>query len=170
MRGGAIQSQTVSGLRTRYTPKSRIGHSFVSMAPWLDVVLVLVFLLLLENRLVVQPGVIIELPEAVFTGGISSDLIAVVLSVESGPRGRREQIILFDDERYMMNDEQQLERLQRVLRLRRRHSPESGLIVEADRLVPQGALITLFEMARRAGIRRVDVATQDPRQNMEKGQ
>jgi len=163
MRRGVLNPQTVSGLRTRYAPRSRIGHGLVSMAPWLDVVMILILLVLLENRLVVHPGVLVELPQAAFRDGLRSDLIAVVLSVESGPRGAREEIVFFHDERYVMTDEKQLERLQQAMRSRWRQNPESGLVIESDKKVPQGALITLFEMARRAGIRTVDVATRDPR-------
>jgi len=167
MKQGAISPHSVSGLRTRYVPRSRIGHGFVSMAPWLDVVLVLVFLVMLENRLVVHPGVVIEIPEAPFREGISSDLIAVVLSVEGGAHRRREEIVFFDDDRYIMNNKKQMERLQRALLTHLRRSPESGLVLEADRRVPQGALMDLFEMARRVGIRNVNIAARDPRDSSE---
>jgi len=163
MRRGVISPLAISGLRTRYFPKSRIGHGLVSMAPWIDVVLVLVFLLMLENRLVVEPGVLIELPEAEFREGMGSDLIAVVLSGEERSRRQREEIVLFEDERYVMSDAKQMERLQEALRSRLRGNPDAGLVLEADRRVRQGALVRLFEMARRAGIRTVNLATRDPR-------
>jgi len=156
---GTVKPQTVSGLRTRYTPKSRIGQGFVSLAPWFDVILLALFFVLLETKFVLQPGVTVELPTAPFTGGMRSDLIAVVLSVESQVPGTRDEIVFFDDDRYMVRDEKQMRRLQRTLRARSRKQAESGLIIQADRAVRQGTLAKLLEMARQVGVPRVNLAT-----------
>jgi biopolymer transport protein ExbD len=96
-----------SGLRTKYVPRSRIGQGLISVAPWVDVVLLIVFFLLVGSRVVLQPGVVVALPEGPFTEGTRPGLIAVVLSV-GGEGGRREEIVFFDDERFRMGDVRQL--------------------------------------------------------------
>jgi biopolymer transport protein ExbD len=163
IRKGIVKPQTVSGLRTRYTPKSRIGQGFVGLAPWFDVVLIAVFFVLLETKFVLQPGVVVELPRAPDTGGLSSDLIAVVLSVESGVRGARDEIVFFEDDRYRVSDPRQMNRLQGVLRSRARKSLGSGLVIQADQAVRQGTLAELLEMARQVGVPRVSLATRSGR-------
>jgi biopolymer transport protein ExbD len=158
-------SRTVSGLRTRYVPRSRIGQGFVGVAPWLDVVLIVLFFILLESKFTLQPGVVIDLPEAPFRDGLRSELIAVVLSVESRGQGNREEIVFFGDNRYLVKDADQMHKLRRAfLRGSRRH-PDSGLIIEADKAVYHGTLVKLFNFAGEVGIKQVSIATREERQS-----
>ena len=53
---GKLRTRTAAELRTRYFPKSRIGQGLISVAPWVNIVLLLIFLLLLDRKSVIQPG------------------------------------------------------------------------------------------------------------------
>lgn len=154
-----LSGQTVSGLRTRYFPKSRIGHGLISMAPWFDVVLLMIFFVLIDAKFVLQPGVVIELPEAPVSHGFRSRLRAVVMSTEGLSAGSREETIFFDDERFIVKDEQQLKKLKNRIAKRSAAYPDSGLIILADSHVQHGTLVKLFNMAREVGIKEVNVAS-----------
>ena len=49
-----------NGLRTRFFPKSRIGQGLISMAPWVDLVLLIVFFVLIKGPQIQLGGVLIE--------------------------------------------------------------------------------------------------------------
>ena len=155
------RERTVSGLRTRYFPKSRIGQGLISIAPWFDIILLVFFFVLLDAKFVLQPGVVIDLPEASFSDGLRSGLIAVVLSVESVGGGSGEEIIFFDDERFLVKRDEQMEALKAAFAKGVAKHPDSGLIIQADRHVQHGTLMRLFNMAREVGIRTVNVAARN---------
>jgi biopolymer transport protein ExbD len=150
---------TVSGLRTRYFPRSRIGQGLITVAPWLDVVLLLVCFVLVDARFTIQPGIVLELPDAPFTGGLHSDFVAVVFSIERiGDQGR-EEIVFFDDARFRVDSDEQMQKLEYAFATLQRTHPGMVLIVQADRHVMHGTLVEIFDMARNVGIRKVNLAT-----------
>ena len=101
LRKTAISSYALSGLRTRYFPRFRVGQGLLSVAPWLNLGLLILFFLTLDSKFLLQPGVVIRLPQAPFRDGLHPTLTAVVLSVESGVGGAHEEIVFFDDERFL---------------------------------------------------------------------
>jgi biopolymer transport protein ExbD len=149
---------SVHGLRTRYFPKSRIGHGLVSLAPWLNLVLLLFMFLMLDRRIVLQPGVVVELPEAPFTQGTHIGLVAVILSVNNPDGNGRQEIVFVDDERFLVGQPEQMEGLRRALASRRRQHPDAVLVLEADHAVPHGVVMRVVSMASEVGIRKVNVA------------
>ena len=161
IRRTAISSQVLSGLRTRYFPKSRIGQGLISMAPWLNIVLLIVFFAILDARFVLQPGVVIQLPEAPFTEGLRSGLTAVVLSLETGVPGVREEAVVFDDARFQVSSASQMRRLKQALTAGSYEHPAWGLVILADRHVPLDTVIRLMDMAREAGIKTVNLGTRE---------
>src|ERR1039458_111963 len=90
---------SATGLRTRYLPRSRIGQGLISVAPWVNLALLMFCFLLLNSKLVLQPGVVINLPRAPFREGTGSEMVAAVLSVPGTTRGPREEFIWFNDQR-----------------------------------------------------------------------
>jgi biopolymer transport protein ExbD len=149
---------SVHGLRTRYFPKSRIGHGLVSLAPWLNLVLLLFLFLMLDKRIVLQPGVVVDLPEAPFTQGTHIGLVAVILSVSAPDGSGRQELVFVDDERFLVSEQEQVESLRRALALRRRQHPDAALVLEADRAVPHGVVMRVLRIANEVGIRRINVA------------
>jgi len=150
---------TVSGLRTRYRPRTRIGQGVVAMAPWVDIVLVVVLFAILDSKLVLQPGVVVELPKAPFTGGTQLGLVAVIMSVGSGEPGKRDEIVYFDDERYMAGSEEQLRDLREAMTGRARRRPGSSLVIQADKNVQHGTIVDIMNKALEAGFKDVNIGT-----------
>jgi biopolymer transport protein ExbD len=150
-----------SGLRTRYFPKSRLGQGLISMGPWLNLVLLIVFLLLLDSRTAIQPGIVIDLPRAPFGGGARPDLVAVIFAIDSGHPGKRDEIIFFDDMRFPVRDEAEMTKLRHHLVQEFMGRPGSCLTVQADADVRYGTVMQLCNMAREIGVPQVNMATRE---------
>ena len=159
IRNARATSQTVSGLRTRYFPKSRIGHGLISIAPWVDIVLLLFAFLLLESKFVLQPGTVVHLPSAQFAGGSHPKLVAVLLSVRTPGSNGRQDIVFFDDDRFLMNEPEQMKRFQNAVRRLYARYPDSPLVLHGDVTVDYGALMRILEVVREAGVREVNIAS-----------
>lgn len=150
----------VSDLRTKYFPKNRIGHGLISLAPWLNVVLLLMLFMMLDGKFVtVQQGIVVELPQAPFAGGSRSGLIAVVLSVESTVPGEREETVFFDDARYLVRSGHDMDKLRNAFSVGANSHPDSDLVVKADKRVQYGTIMMLCEMAQAVGIKNVNLAS-----------
>ncbi|MDD4871060.1 MAG: biopolymer transporter ExbD [Kiritimatiellae bacterium] len=158
IRRDKFSSLTASGLRTRYLPKSRIGHGLISVAPWVNIVLLFFFFLLIDRKFVLEPGILIDLPKTTIEQGSPFGMTAVVLSIRGTERDDREEIVFFDDVRYRLKQEEQRKRLQRAFSSRVRDGHEVTLIIQADRKVLHGTVVDLMNMALAAGIDRVNIA------------
>jgi len=143
------------GLRTRFVPKSRMRTGLSSMSPWLDLVLLFFFFLFVESRIVLRPGVIVELPTAEFEEGISGGMIAVVLALES-PEGRSE-VVFFDDEPYAADDEKRMAELKQALDRYHSDHNDTALTIYADKTIEHGTVSGLVRMARDIGLDRVNM-------------
>jgi biopolymer transport protein ExbD len=149
---------TANRLRTRFVPKSRIRHGLVSMSPWLDLVLILLFFLFTESRILLQPGIVVELPAATFEEGVETGMIAVVVALDR-PEGRSE-IVFFDDEPYAVDDEIRMTELKVALADYRKGHTDTALTLYADRTVSHGTVSRLVQMARGVGVERVNMGMQ----------
>jgi len=163
-----MQTQRVSSLearrlRTRFAPKSRIGQGLVSMAPWMDVVLIIILFSLLQSKLVLQPGVVVDLPSAPFTEGTRFGLVAVVLSVGAGEQEQRQNVVFFDDVRFLVGQDDEIAGLEEAFRVSRERHDDDVLIIQVDQHVPHGTVQRVVRVARDAGIARINVATRDSR-------
>jgi biopolymer transport protein ExbD len=128
------------------------------MAPWLDVLLLAAFFVGVHSRVVLQPGVVLDLPEMPFRGGSPYGLMAVVLSVEAGEGSGMEEIVFFDDERFRLSNSSHLVKLEQAFAASVRAHQEADLIIQIDRRVPHGTVMTIVDTARKVGIKRVNVA------------
>ena len=153
-----IRTWGTRGLRTRYTPQSRLGHGMVSTAPWIDVVLLLFIFVLINSRLVLQPGVVVSLPEAPFSQGTAFGLVAVVLSVSDGATGGSKAIVFFDDERFLVGSDEQMEGLAQALAARLKEHPDAPLVLQADQSIAQGIMVEIVNLAAGVGVKQVNVA------------
>ena len=159
IRASLTRRRPVAGLRTRYNPKSRIGQGLVSLAPWFNVMLIMLFLILFESRLVLQPGIVIDLPREPFTDGTRVGFVAVVFSVPGPDKGTREEIVFFDDERFRMASPERFEKLKQALSRRAQTGDPEALVVQADRRVPYETMVRLMDAAREAGFKQINMAT-----------
>lgn len=150
--------QTVSGLKTRYVPKSRIGQGLITVAPWIDVVLLMLFFVLSAYRYVIQPGLIVDLPVGPVMGGSVPNIIAVI-QVEGSPEsGARSEAVFFGGARFVVPNQAQMASLTTAFRERYKERPDEILVIEADQRVPHGVVVRVMNMALKAGFRRVNVA------------
>lgn len=165
IRKGKSSTLTVSGLRTKFYPRTRIGQAFISVGPWIDVIMLLGFFFAVNSEMVLQPGVTVSMPTSTFRQGSASQMIAVILSIPGSESGsRREEIVFFDDERFVVTSPEQMLQLEEVLAARRREHPDSDLVVHSDKRVEHGTVVRIMDMAMRVGIQRVHIATRPEEQ------
>ncbi len=145
-------------MRTRYVPDVRFRHGLLRMAPWLDMVLIILYLVLLHSRVVLQPGVVVELPDAQPGAGLISPLIAVALV--SGPPKAPVYRVFFDNEQYALDDENRLEALRTAMEEKRIHLNQTALTLYADRRIEHRHLMRLMQLAQEAGMQRINLGTQ----------
>jgi biopolymer transport protein ExbD len=152
----------VSGLRTRYRPKSRIGQGLISMAPWADLVLLVLCFWKFDSMVALQPGIGVELPEAPFEQGSRLGLVAVVMCVTPVGKGPVKEIVFFDDERFVVREEGSMRALNDSIAARAKEQGDTTLVIQADRNVRHGTVVDIMNMALESGIKRVNVATRAP--------
>ncbi len=143
-----------------YRPPNRVNRGLVTAAPWVDVTLLLIFFLLVTSRFVLQPGLQIRLPESPFNDGISPyGLMAVVVVQATADNRDAEEILFFDDERFVLGQPDAAEKVKRVLGAAAQNKPGQAMIIEADRQVRHGTMVNLINLAAASGIPQVYVAT-----------
>lgn len=128
----------------------------IDPVPWINLMMLFVFVGLLHSRFLLAPGVTIELPsqsEAVL-GAVQTT--AVLTMSASGMEGDR-PLILFQGK--ALNLEQIEGPLTEFVKLAK--AEETLLLLKADRNVRAQHLITLCETARRAGFGGVQLAAED---------
>lgn len=145
------------GLRMRFRPRSRIGQTFLTIAPWIDMLIVALFFVLLQGQLLLQPGIQVDLPQVPFREGAAYGQTLVLMSAETA--AGRESVVFFDDERFVVGIPRQMELLEDVLSLHARRGGQRQLILHADARVPHGDVVQVINLVREAGIARVNVST-----------
>jgi len=145
-------------MRTRYVPSVRFRHGVLRVAQWLDMVLVVLYLVMLHSRVVLQPGVVVDLPVAQSAPGLMSSLIAVV--VAGGAPQAPTYRVFFDNEQFALDDESRLDALRAALAAKRMHLNETALTLYADRGVSHRDLMRLMQLAQEAGMQRINLGTQ----------
>lgn len=153
-----VRDRKSGDLRTRYRPPRRIGRSLTGMAPWLDIVLIFIFFLIVEARYVLQPGVVINLPEAPFRDGVSSGPVAVAVAVEDASGKGMNEMVFFEDQAFRLDDESGMADLRNMFENRARKSNSESFILQADERVSHGSVLRLLSMARETGFRSVNLA------------
>jgi biopolymer transport protein ExbD len=147
------------GLRIRYRPRTLVGRGMIGAAPWIDVVLIVVFVLLLATKTVLQPGAAVALPVSDAPVGTQHGVILIVLSHESPSGGERKEVAFFGDEPYDVIDDDDMKNLRRSLGALAREKPNTPLVIEADVSVRHGTIMNLCNMARAAHVQTVNLAT-----------
>ncbi len=150
-------------LRTRFVPKSRIRSGLASISPWLDLVLLLFFFVFVGGRIVLQPGIIVNLPVADFEEGVASGMIAVVLPLNN--LDGASEIVFFDDEPYAVNDDERMSELKRDFSAYSVDHDETSLTIYADAKITHGTVSKIVQIARDVGLERVNMGTRENAEN-----
>lgn len=151
----------VSGLRTRFFPKSRINQGLVSMAPWLNIILLIIMFGYLERKVVLQPGVVLDLPTASLNDGLPMDLIMVIRS-EPFPRGKARERAYFDDSQFLLSDTNDKIKLTNLFQRKMKEGKHRFLTIYADSELSHGTMLNVYKMAESVGIEKVNLALQYP--------
>jgi biopolymer transport protein ExbD len=146
-------------LRTRFVPKSRIRSGLASISPWLDLVLILFFFMFSERRIVMHPGVIVNLPVANCEEGVASGMIAVVLALDN-PDGASE-VVFFDDEPYAASDEKRMSELKVAFKEYSTIHEETALTIYSDEKIAHGTISKIVQIARDIGLERVNMGIRE---------
>ncbi len=131
----------------RLPRNARIFRGQLDAAPFVGVVFILLLFVLLHTALVFHPGTPIELPSSGEIPGPTGPTLVVAIDRDSKTYFENGAVSAAELEARLSDRVRQLEE-------------PATLVVQADRSVPQHALIEMAEMARRAGIRRAVLATQ----------
>lgn len=134
------------------------AQALLSMVPWLNAIVLVVLLLAVNERLVVSPGVMFDLPRATVREGAHAGLTALMIAVERDGPGGDEALIFFDDERYFTRDAEQMAVLCERLKNRVALGVRRELLLLADKRVPHGDVMRFVNVARESGVQRVNVA------------
>lgn len=153
------QSLLSSGrdLRMRYIPRARIRPVYLQAAPWLDLLFILFYLVLSQSRIVLRPGVVVDLPahEAM---GVQSQISAVL--VPDPQPGQTGATVYFADEAFRLDDAIRLERLGFALADARAAEASSGVLtLYADQRVAQEYVMRVLDLASRAGYVQLNMGT-----------
>ena len=132
-------------LRRHFRPRIRVS-AFTGLPVALACVILLFFLFfVLQASFVLQPGVVVELPQ---------------VPVASGARYGSMVVTVMPGERFFFEDEMMTaEGLQRALARRASESPEAALVIESDQRVTLENLLRVYSIAARCHIREVVLAT-----------
>lgn len=149
---------SVRGFR-HYRPENRFNNGLVLSAPWVSVALLVGLYAFLLAPNVLQPGVVVQLPDAHFTDGRHYGHNIAVLSLPVAGRGDREEIFFFDDRRYLGRLASEMDGLRSALAAARDQKPNLPLVIEADKAVRHETIVKLYEMASEAGFHEVNLAT-----------
>ncbi len=132
-------------LRRRFRQQHLLRRTLLDPAMWVDFALLVLVVFILQSAYVVQPGIVVDLPETPMKGGAPYGSLVVTLSQEG--------LLLFDDQR--MTVDAFAEALHRAVR----REPSATLVIEADARVAHGELARIYGLAVQSGVRQVVLAT-----------
>ena len=122
------------------------GLCQIDIAPLIDIVFQLLIFFMLTSSFVMQPGIKVNLPNAVASDVIEEQNIIIVLSVEG---------IIYLDEKVFTSQEL-------MWYLSKKENSARPLLIKADKRTPLGRVVEIWDLCRQAGVERVNIATQQP--------
>lgn len=128
-----------------------------TVAPWLNLILLLLLFGIIERRLILQPSVNVQLPKIAFVDGMQSSMIMVILARPTTTPNVYQEIVFFDSKRYLSRDKTEMQQLQESLARVSRTRGAPPLLILSDQRVSHGTIIRLCEMAREVGITKVSM-------------
>lgn len=143
-------------LQRRFRTRLRPARGPMDVVPLVSVTLLLLLFFMVHSPFVLQPGILLDLPESPFTAGARYEALVVTVSQEG--------LIFFNDERTP------LEGLASAFAQAAHEKPQRPLLIEADSRVRHGTLVQIYNMAATVGIREIVLATRLPPTHWEGGQ
>lgn len=134
----------------RRWPRGRAWRSFLLIVPWVNLMTMAVLLWCLGRQTVVQPGRVMELPQAPLEEGLPARLPTAVVRRVSSPERGDVTVLLLDEGRYSSDNAAELEALARV-------RPGEALNLIVDAAVTYGEALGWVERLRACGVARVNL-------------
>ena len=127
----------------RLKRRTSIRKGQLDIAPLIDVVFLLLIFFMLTSNFVLQPGIRVRLPRAVTSEIIDSENLIVAVTAQ--------------DLLYLNYKPIQSAALQDLLNEAARHN--SSVLIKADVGSSVGKIVEIWDLCRRAGITKVNIAT-----------
>ncbi len=160
------------GLRTRYRPRTRAQTAFFSVAPWFDVLVLAVSIVLFSRVMAVIPGTLVELPVYAADEGLRASVVIVAKAVEVPDRfseadrmgveeddGARVRpigmTVFFDDERFNLAQTHQIASFRNAIAQRLVRSGETDALLYLDKAISHENSMALALLLQESGIQRV---------------
>ena len=173
-----------SALRTRFRPRGRIRPLFFTLAPIIDVFLIVIAILfcirgggLLPHVTlrsdVLTPGIRVDLPAAEFTDGSDSTMLLVVNPLPAAPAAEPVDaaapapppaespalIVFFDETRFNLSLSAARADFRRTVTQHLELHDDAAAVLFVDRAVPYGELADLLTLLRETGVPQICFAT-----------
>ncbi len=131
---------------------------FAASAPWLTLAMILGLAALAGGHLVAAPGIVFDLPASPVQDVEQQGIVALVLPLARESGGGEETFVFLDDARFTLSDPASAAALQRSLEERSTAGGSGVLQLLADRRIPAGDMMKITGLARKAGVKRVQIA------------
>lgn len=86
------------------------------------------------------------------------EMMAVIIAAQRSGMPRQE-IVFFDDERFLVRNREQARRLKDRMARRAKALPGATLVIQADSHVEHGTVLNVIRIAGEAGVSKVNMAT-----------
>ena len=145
-----------TGLRSgRRRTRRRAAWAFTQFVPWLTLLVILALFLSVSHQVTVVPSVRFSLPAGAFVEGSAGSVNLVLLRARQPASAT---LAFFNDVRFSLTNETDAVRLQKDISAALSRGRGGSLLLLADREVPHGDVMTAVGIARKAGVRDVNVA------------
>ena len=109
----------------------------IFLIPLVDLCFLLLLLFLVSSTFLLHPGIIVNLPFSKFTLGPQRN--PIIVSITPGPY----PLVYYRDQQISLAD--------LAHRLEEDHSPDRSIIIQADRLTPQGTVVEVMNLCLEDG-------------------
>ena len=124
------------------------GIKQIHIAPFLGVILLVLFFVMVAPFFVLQKGIGIKLPRAVTSDTINEDQLTITITSEN---------VLYWNNSLITDEE--LERGLKKIAPRKR-----PVLIKADRRAYVGKIVDIWDLCRRLGIEKLNIATNEKKQ------
>lgn len=129
----------------KFKRHSKLEHGLaqIDIAPMIDVIFQLLIFFMLSSSFTIQTGINVKLPKTVTSDVIQVENLTVTIS--------QENIV------YLNNKIISLAQLEETLE--KGSSPNRSLLIKADRRSSVGRIVDVWDLCRKLGIERINIAT-----------
>ncbi len=131
-------------------PRNRYVRSFLMLVPWINLGMLTLLIWMVGQHVLVQPGRVVELPQADFEEGLPAHCPTAVLRSLLAPGREACTVLLLDEGRYTSDNALELAALAEL-------RPGSEMNLVADVQVPYGDVLVWVERLRACGVERVNL-------------